>query len=408
MRVPLLTLLFTDVEGSTQLVERHGATGTEALIRHHAIIRAAAEAHGGRLFERIGDAAYAVFPDAAAAVEAAVAIHRQLETEDWGPIGSVRVRMALDTSELQEREGRYFGRGLHRSARIQSMARGGETLISDETARLVSEQLPPDYRLRDLGEQKLRGLASPVRVWGVVQAPAAERSPDDPAGTDKPPIRVLLVDDYEVVRRGLRGFLELLPEIEIVGEASNGREAVDAAYRLQPDVILMDLVMPEMDGIEAIRRITAQQPAARILVLTSFAADEKVFPAIKAGALGYLLKDSGPEELVHALHQVHRGESSLHPTIARRLLQELGRPAERPPTPDPLTEREVAVLRLVARGHSNREIADDLAISEATVRTHVSNILGKLHLASRTRAALYALREGLASLDDARPDPDNA
>ena len=142
-------------------------------------------------------------------------------------------------------------------------------------------------------------------------------------------------------------------------------------------------------------------------MLTSFAADEKVFPAIKAGALGYLLKDSGPEELVHALHQVYRGESSLHPTIARRLLQELGRPAERPPTPDPLTEREVAVLRLVARGHSNREIADDLAISEATVRTHVSNILSKLHLASRTQAALYALREGLASLDDARTDPDD-
>ena len=215
------------------------------------------------------------------------------------------------------------------------------------------------------------------------------------------PIRVLIADDHAIVRKGLRALLTTEPDIEVAGEAADGRAAVREAARLRPDVILMDLVMPEMDGIEAIRHITAQQPAARILVLTSFAADEKVFPAIKAGALGYLLKDSGPEELVHALHQVHRGESSLHPTIARRLLQELGRPAERPPTPDPLTEREVAVLRLVARGHSNREIADDLAISEATVRTHVSNILSKLHLASRTQAALYALREGLASLDDA-------
>jgi len=307
VRVPLLTLLFTDVEGSTQLVERHGATGTEALIRHHAIIRAAAEAHGGRLFERIGDAAYAVFPDAAAAVEAAVAIHRQLETEDWGPIGSVRVRMALDTSELQEREGRYFGRGLHRSARIQSMARGGETLISDETARLVSEQLPPDYRLRDLGEQKLRGLASPVRVWGVVQAPAAERSPDDPAGTDKPPIRVLLVDDYEVVRRGLRGFLELLPEIEIVGEASNGREAVDAAYRLQPDVILMDLVMPEMDGPQAISAIRERQPDIAVVALTSFSEPERIETAMAAGAVAHLTKDAEAEQVADAVRAAYAG-----------------------------------------------------------------------------------------------------
>ena len=214
-------------------------------------------------------------------------------------------------------------------------------------------------------------------------------------------IRVLVADDHAIVRKGIRALLATEPDIEVVGEAENGREAVTEAEKLQPDVILMDLVMPEMDGIEAIRRITARQPEARILVLTSFAADDKVFPAIKAGALGYLLKDSGPEELVQAIHQVYLGESSLHPTIARKLLQELSRPSKRPPTPEPLTEREVEVLRLVARGRSNREIADQLVISEATVRTHVSNILSKLHLASRTQAALYALREGLASLDDA-------
>jgi CheY-like chemotaxis protein len=215
--------------------------------------------------------------------------------------------MALDTSELQEREGRYFGRGLHRSARIQSMARGGETLISDETARLVSEQLPPDYRLRDLGEQKLRGLASPVRVWGVVQAPAAERSPDDPAGTDKPPIRVLLVDDYEVVRRGLRGFLELLPEIEIVGEASNGREAVDAAYRLQPDVILMDLVMPEMDGPQAISAIRERQPDIAVVALTSFSEPERIETAMAAGAVAHLTKDAEAEQVADAVRAAYAG-----------------------------------------------------------------------------------------------------
>jgi NarL family two-component system response regulator LiaR len=215
------------------------------------------------------------------------------------------------------------------------------------------------------------------------------------------PIRVLIADDHAIVRRGVSALLATEPEIEVVGEAQNGREAITQAERFQPDVILMDLVMPEVDGIEAIRRITDRQPGARILVLTSFAADDQVFPAIKAGALGYLLKDSSPEELVQAIRQVHRGESSLHPTIARKVLQELSRPSERPPTPEPLTEREVEVLRLVARGLGNQQIAETLVISEATVRNHVSNILGKLHLASRTQAALYALRKGLASLDAA-------
>jgi serine phosphatase RsbU (regulator of sigma subunit)/DNA-binding NarL/FixJ family response regulator len=166
----------------------------------------------------------------------------------------------------------------------------------------------------------------------------------------------------------------------------------------------MDLVMPEMDGIQAIRRIKASQPDARILVLTSFATDDKVFPAIKAGALGYLLKDSSPEELVAAIHRVQRGQLSLHPAIARKLLQELSHPSQPLSTPEPLTEREMEVLRLVAGGHGNQQIAETLMVDEAMARAHVSSILRKLHLVSRTQAALYALREGLASLDDAAPD----
>ncbi len=211
-------------------------------------------------------------------------------------------------------------------------------------------------------------------------------------------IRILIADDHAIVRKGIRALLATEADIEVVGEAADGKEAVEKAERLHPDVILMDLVMPGMDGIEATRRITTRQPETRILVLTSFAEDEKVFPALKAGALGYLLKDAGPEELVRAIRQVYCGESSLHPAIARKVLQELSRPPERPPTPEPLTERELEVLRLIAKGKSNREIAEELVISEATVRTHVSNILGKLQLASRTQAALYALREGIAKL----------
>ncbi len=214
------------------------------------------------------------------------------------------------------------------------------------------------------------------------------------------PIRVLITDDHSIVRKGIRALLATEPDIEVVGEAGDGAEVATQAQALRPDVILMDLVMPKVDGIEATRRILAQQPGMRILVLTSFAADDKVFPAIKAGALGYLLKDSGPDELVQAIHQVHRGEPSLEPSIARKVLLELSQPPKTPLTAEPLTEREVDVLRLVAQGRSNRDIADELVITEMTVRTHVSNILSKLHLASRTQAALYALKSGLASLDD--------
>jgi two-component system, NarL family, response regulator LiaR len=218
---------------------------------------------------------------------------------------------------------------------------------------------------------------------------------------DTLPIRVLLTDDHAIVRKGVRALLATERDIQVVGEAGDGAEAVARAEALCPDVILMDLMMPKLDGIEATRQITAKIPSARVIVLTSFAADEKVFPAIKAGALGYLLKDSGPEQLIKAIYQVYRGEPSLEPSIARKVLLELAQPAKlQPLTADPLTERELEVLRLIAQGCSNKEIAMKLSVSELTVRTHVSNILGKLHLASRTQAALYALQKGITSLED--------
>jgi NarL family two-component system response regulator LiaR len=212
-------------------------------------------------------------------------------------------------------------------------------------------------------------------------------------------IRILIADDHAIVREGLRALIGTKPDMELVGEAADGVEAVLKARSLRPDVILLDLVMPHKDGIEAIGEIKRENPKARILVLTSFAEDEKVFPAIQSGALGYLLKDSSPQELLQAIREVYRGESSLHPAIARKLIRELNRPSDLPTTEEPLTEREGEVLILVARGLSNQEIAERLVVSERTVRTHVSNILGKLHLANRTQAALYAVREGLAGLD---------
>jgi NarL family two-component system response regulator LiaR len=218
-------------------------------------------------------------------------------------------------------------------------------------------------------------------------------------------IRVFIADDYTVVREGLRALLGTEPEIEIVGEATNGMDAITGIRALHPDVILLDLVMPHKSGLDVIVEISQDNPQARILVLTSFSDDDKVFPAIKAGALGYLLKDSSPEELLQAIRDVYHGEPSLDPAIALKLLREFKQPANRPPVPEPLTEREMKVISLVSRGLTNQEIAEILVISERTVRTHVGNILSKLHLANRTQAALYALRKGLTSLDSDRQDP---
>jgi two-component system, NarL family, response regulator LiaR len=210
------------------------------------------------------------------------------------------------------------------------------------------------------------------------------------------PIRVLIADDHPFVRHGLRTYLETLDDMEVVGEASEGTEAVELAGRARPDVVLMDLVMPELDGVEATRRIRVASPATKVIVLTSFDDDERVFPAIKAGAAGYLLKDVRPSELADAVRKASRGEALLAPSVAARLMQEVS--GERPASAG-LTGRELEVLRLIARGLSNKLIARELVVSEKTVKTHVSNILAKLHLADRTQAALYAVREGLAELD---------
>jgi NarL family two-component system response regulator LiaR len=212
------------------------------------------------------------------------------------------------------------------------------------------------------------------------------------------PIQVLLIDDHAVVRRGLSAFLSTYSEIAVVGEASSGAEGIELASRLLPDVVLMDLLMPEMDGIEATRRIRAAVPSAQVIVLTSYSEDERIFPAIKAGALSYLLKDVKPDDLVRAIKAARRGEATLHPSVAARLMRELTDARTSPL--EELTEREREVLTYIAQGMSNAEIAARLNIGERTVKTHVSNILSKLHLQDRTQAALLALRERLVLLDE--------
>ncbi|MBI5503403.1 MAG: response regulator transcription factor [Deltaproteobacteria bacterium] len=213
-------------------------------------------------------------------------------------------------------------------------------------------------------------------------------------------IRVLVVDDHAVVRHGIRSLLEAQEGMQVVGEAATGREAVEKSKELNPDVVLMDLVMPDIDGVEAIVRIRSAQPQIPILVLTGFGSDDKLFPAIKAGAVGYLLKDTNPRDLVWAVQQAAEGLTTLTPSVARRLLAEFSHEPKSEPLPESLTEREVEVLRHLALGLRNGDIAERLYISDTTVRGHVRSILAKLGLINRTQAALYALREGLASLDD--------
>jgi two-component system, NarL family, response regulator LiaR len=214
---------------------------------------------------------------------------------------------------------------------------------------------------------------------------------------DREIIKVLIADDHQVVRQGLRTFLELQQDIAVVGEVDNGSDAVEFITRLQPDIVLMDLVMPIMDGIEATRQICNLGLRTKVIALTSFSEDDKVFPAIQAGAASYLLKDVSPDALVDAIHAVYHGEARLHPDITRKLMEQVSQKRNLPDNPsiEGLTDRECEVIHLVAQGKNNREIAELLVISQKTVKTHISNILGKLDLEDRTQLAIFAIKNNL-------------
>lgn len=211
------------------------------------------------------------------------------------------------------------------------------------------------------------------------------------------PITILIADDHPLIRQGLRVVIEAQPDLRLVGEAVNGGQAVQLAQALHPDIIIMDLKMPVMDGLSAAREISLTVPRAQVLILTSFPDDENVYAAIKAGAVGFLLKDASAEYLLDAIRTVQGGESVLHPAIARKLMREIKEPSRLPPTTDPLTARELEVLACMAQGMSNRQIAQQLSVSVRTVSSHVRSILDKLHLANRTQAALYAVEQGITS-----------
>jgi NarL family two-component system response regulator LiaR len=210
------------------------------------------------------------------------------------------------------------------------------------------------------------------------------------------PITVLLVDDHVMVRMGLKAYFDTLADIQVAGEAGNGKEALSLVEQTAPDVVLMDLIMPDMDGVETTRQIKKISPRTQVIVLTSYHQDEHIFPAIRAGALSYVLKDIDPDELADAIRRAHSGEAVLNPRVAARLVKEMHGDREEGLNPfHELTEREMEVLRQIAAGKSNREIAEALVISEKTVKSHITNLLSKLHLADRTQAAVYAWQEGI-------------
>ncbi len=219
-------------------------------------------------------------------------------------------------------------------------------------------------------------------------------------------IRVLIVEDHTVVRDGLKALLSVAEGIEVVGEARDGIEAVEQARELVPDVVLLDLIMPRMDGVQATLEIKKDNPQVRILVLTSFAENHQIFSAIKAGATGYLMKDSSSDALIQAVRDTYQNRPALQPEIARKLMQDIQNPSNQNQPDNLLTDREIEVLQQLAMGKTNKEIADDLVLSERTVRTHITNILAKLRLSNRTQAVLYALREGIAHIRYTTPDSD--
>ena len=417
-----VTFLFSDVEGSTALL-RKLRDGYPAVIgRHEQLLRDAWAQAGGRELDADGDSFFVAFRRPRNAVDAAVAAQRALAEHDWPDGVDLRVRIGIHTGEASVVGDQYVGLAVHRAARICDAGHGGQILLSETTRSLLEdeEEELEGVELRDLGPQLLKDFDRAVRIYqltvsGLEREFPALRTAGEGAATladrhdelaaagdgDEGVLRVLIVDDQALVRAGFRMILEAEEDIEVVGEAADGAEAVAEWQRLKPDVVLMDVRMPEVDGIEATRRLLAQNDAeTKVVMLTTFDMDEYVYDALRAGASGFLLKDVPPEQLVAGIHAVASGDALLAPSVTRRVIEEFVRhpPASvraQPPELSELTAREVEVLKLIARGLSNAEIAEALFVSETTVKTHVAHVLMKLDLRDRVQAVVLAYESGL-------------
>jgi DNA-binding NarL/FixJ family response regulator/class 3 adenylate cyclase len=422
-----ITFLFSDVEGSTALLRRLRDSYGAILGEHQRLLREAWEQAGGQELDADGDSFFVAFRRPKQAVDAAVSAQRALAAHDWPEGVELRVRIGIHTGEASVAGDQYVGLAVHRAARICDAGHGGQILLSETTRSLLEdeEEELDGAELHDLGPQLLKDFDRPVRIYqlavhglaaefpalqtvgGHGAAQLAERQDELAAAPkDGPVVRVLIADDQALVRTGFRMILEAEPNVEVVGEASDGREAVEQARRLTPDVVLMDVRMPELDGIEATRQLLgSRDTTTKVVMLTTFDMDEYVYEALSAGASGFLLKDVPPEQLVAGIQAVASGDALLAPSVTRRVIEEFVR---RPPDslrapPErlgELTARELEVLKLIARGLSNAEIAKELFVSETTVKTHVAHVLMKLQLRDRVQAVVLAYESGLVQPGD--------
>jgi DNA-binding NarL/FixJ family response regulator/class 3 adenylate cyclase len=404
----IVTFLFTDIENSTRLWEQHPQEMQAAHARHNQILQTAIEVNHGYVFQVVGDAFYAAFDTAGDAARAAVKCQLDLNTENWKNV-PIKVRVGIHTgeAEFQPGTGSYNGYiTLSRTQRLMSAGCGGQVLLSLSAQKLVCSDLLPGVTLKDLGTRRLKNLSNPEHIFQLEIAGLLCSFPDLKLPYAREitmdMIRIFIADDHAMFREGLRALFTALPDIDVVGEAPNGAAAVDQVAALQPDVVLMDINMPDLNGIEATRQILATQPGMGIIMVTMLEDDASVFAAMRAGARGYVLKGAHHDEILQAIRAVATGQAVFGPAIATRMMnffQGLNQPAPKTGNaiqafPE-LTEREREVLVLIAQGVSNKEIAEKLVISMKTVSNHITNIFGKLQVADRAQAILRARDAGL-------------
>jgi DNA-binding NarL/FixJ family response regulator/class 3 adenylate cyclase len=402
-----VTFLFTDIENSMRLWERHPEEMQVAHARHNQLLQRAIEANHGYVFQVVGDAFYAAFHLAGDAARAAVKCQLDLHAEEWKNV-PIKVRMGIHTGEAEFEPGNGSYNGfitLGRAQRLMSAGCGGQVLLSFSARELIDSDLPPGVTLKDMVTRRLKNLSNPEHIFQLEISGLPCQFPDlklpDARDTAMDTIRIFIADDHTMFREGLRALFMALPDIEVVGEAANGAAAVAQVAALQPDVVLMDINMPELNGIEATRQILSAQPGMGIIMVTMLEDDASVFAAMRAGARGYVLKGAHHDEILQAIRAVATGQAVFGPAIAKRMMNFFQGLNHTPTSgkaiqvfPE-LTEREREVLVLIAQGVSNKAIAEKLVISMKTVSNHITNIFGKLQVADRAQAIIRARDAGL-------------
>jgi DNA-binding NarL/FixJ family response regulator len=398
MEQPFVTILFTDLVGATALFDRRGDETADAIRREHfgALRRAVAE-HGGREVKSTGDGLMIAFASAVAAVRCAVDMQRAASNAGSG----LMLRVGLHAGEPLTDGDDLYGTPVNIACRLCDAAGAGEILSSDLVRQIAGHRV--DELMQPAGALRLKGISDRVTVASVQwRDDATGAAPPDPIASPAQ-INVVVADDQRLLRAGFRVILDAEPDITVVGEAADGRTAVDIVKRRRPDIVLMDIRMPELDGLSAAAQILEDPELdTAVLMLTTFDVSEYIYEALRIGASGFLLKDAPADRLLDAIRVIAAGDALLAPSITRRLIEQFTRAARPEPGKIPaalaeLTARELDVLRLVARGRSNAEIAAELVLGENTIKTHVAHILGKLDLRDRVQAVVLAYETGLIS-----------